>query len=88
MQIEREKLAIEKERLQIEREERQRDREAQAYIEKEKLKRFTILNTFVLYLFSMKMKLTSIFFFLKKSSKRSRLPFEQIYHFITECFKR
>ena len=40
--------------------------EARIFVEKEKLHILTLLNTFVLFLLLMKMKLTRIFFLLKK----------------------
>ena len=51
--------------IQLQTEIKERELEARIFIEKKK-NILTLLNTFVLFLLSMKMRLTSISFFLKK----------------------
>ena len=66
LQFEREKqekeMQLREKEIQVKKEIKERELEARIFIEKEKLHHFDVLNTLV----SVKMKLTSIFFFLKK----------------------
>ena len=73
MIIEREKrekeMQIREKEIQLQKEIKEREFEARIFIEKKKTIILTLLNTCVLFLLSMKMKLTSIFFFSKKWQK-------------------
>ena len=88
---EREKLAIERVRLEIEREERQKKkkkkRSTSLYLKRGKKKDFAVTKHIRFVPPFNENEVDKYFLLFEKSSKRSRLAFEQIYHFITKCFK-